>query len=94
MAGTSSCPDSNKKNSVCCSSTHSRMSSTIAGSSARVTTGSSKLYTVVSPSSPSAAWMDPSSATSVGSALASMSIYILMAGVLLLRPQGLFGGAT
>jgi len=39
-------------------------------------------------------FMDPSSATSVGSALASMSIYILMAGVLLLRPQGLFGGAT
>lgn len=40
------------------------------------------------------AFMDPSSATSVGSALASMSIYILMAGILLLRPQGLFGGAT
>jgi branched-chain amino acid transport system permease protein len=40
------------------------------------------------------AFMDPSAATSVGSALASMSIYILMAGILLLRPQGLFGDAT
>jgi len=39
-------------------------------------------------------FMDPSSATLIGSALASMAIYILMAGVLLLRPQGLFGSAT
>ena len=38
-------------------------------------------------------FMEPSAATSVGSALASMSIYILMAGVLLFRPRGLFGGA-
>lgn len=36
---------------------------------------------------------DPATATSIGSALASMSIYILMAGVLLLRPRGLFGVA-
>ena len=35
---------------------------------------------------------DPSSANLVGSAVASMSIYILMAGVLLFRPTGLFGG--
>jgi branched-chain amino acid transport system permease protein len=37
--------------------------------------------------------MEPAAATSVGSALASMSIYILMAGVLVVRPQGLFGTA-
>ncbi len=37
-------------------------------------------------------FMDPSSATDVGSALASMSIYVLMSIVLILRPQGLFGG--
>ncbi len=37
--------------------------------------------------------MDPSAATSVGSALASMSIYILMAIVLILRPTGLFRAA-
>ena len=37
-------------------------------------------------------FMDPSSATDVGSALASMSIYVLMSVVLILRPQGLFGG--
>lgn len=36
-------------------------------------------------------FMDPSAATSVGSALASMLIYILMAGVLLFKPTGLFG---
>lgn len=36
-------------------------------------------------------FMQPSAATSVGSALASMSIYILMAGVLLFRPTGLYG---
>ncbi|MFC6640057.1 branched-chain amino acid ABC transporter permease [Sulfitobacter sp. JBTF-M27] len=39
------------------------------------------------------AFMDPSSATTVGSALASMLIYILMAGVLLFKPTGLFGSA-
>ncbi len=37
-------------------------------------------------------FMEPSAATSVGASLASMSIYILMAGVLLFRPRGLFGG--
>ena len=39
------------------------------------------------------AFMEPSAATTVGSALASMSIYILMAGVLLFKPTGLFGTA-
>ncbi len=39
-----------------------------------------------------ATFMDASAAMSVGSALAAMSIYILMAGVLLVRPTGLFGG--
>lgn len=39
-----------------------------------------------------ALFLSPSVATSVGSSLASMSIYILMAGVLLVRPKGLFGG--
>ncbi|MCG6859211.1 MAG: branched-chain amino acid ABC transporter permease [Salaquimonas sp.] len=39
-------------------------------------------------------FMDASSATSVGSALASMAIYVLMAGVLVFRPSGLFGQAT
>ena len=38
-----------------------------------------------------AQFLDVSQATSVGSSLASMSIYILMAGVLLFRPKGLFG---
>jgi branched-chain amino acid transport system permease protein len=38
-------------------------------------------------------FMDPASATSVGASLASMSIYILMAGVLLFRPTGLYGTA-
>lgn len=38
-------------------------------------------------------FMDPSSATTIGSALASMLIYILMAGVLLFKPTGLFGRA-
>jgi branched-chain amino acid transport system permease protein len=37
--------------------------------------------------------LEPSAATSVGAALASMAIYLLMAGVLLYRPRGLFGGA-
>src|SRR6056297_3803498 len=41
-----------------------------------------------------ALFMDASSATTAGSALASMAIYLLMAGVLLFRPKGLFGGAT
>jgi len=36
---------------------------------------------------------DPSSATAIGSALASMLIYLLMAGVLIWRPRGLFGAA-
>lgn len=35
--------------------------------------------------------MDPSSANTIGSALASMLIYILMAVVLIARPQGLYG---
>ena len=39
-------------------------------------------------------FLDPSAATTVGASLASMSIYLLMAGVLLFRPRGLFGGAT
>ena len=34
--------------------------------------------------------MDPASAMAVGSALASMSIYVLMAVVLAFRPRGLF----
>ena len=38
-------------------------------------------------------FMEPSAATSVGASLSSMSIYILMAGVLLFKPSGLFGGA-
>ncbi|WP_137700639.1 branched-chain amino acid ABC transporter permease [Marimonas lutisalis] len=38
-------------------------------------------------------FMDPSSATAVGAALASMSIYILMAAVLLIKPTGLYGSA-
>ena len=37
--------------------------------------------------------MEASSATAVGSALASMSIYILMAVVLIFRPTGLYGNA-
>lgn len=37
--------------------------------------------------------MDASAATAVGSALASMSIYILMAVVLIFRPTGLYGTA-
>ena len=36
-------------------------------------------------------FMNPSDATAVGSALASMLIYILMAAVLVVRPGGLFG---
>ncbi|NIZ59766.1 branched-chain amino acid ABC transporter permease [Sedimentitalea sp. CY04] len=37
--------------------------------------------------------MDPAAASAVGSSLASMSIYVLMAGVLLFRPTGLFGSS-
>ncbi len=40
-----------------------------------------------------ASFMEQSSATAIGSALASMSIYILMALVLLFKPTGLFGEA-
>jgi len=36
-------------------------------------------------------FLDPSTATSVGAALASMSIYVLMAVVLIYRPTGLYG---
>jgi len=36
-------------------------------------------------------FMDPSQAAGIGSALASMLIYILMAMVLIFRPQGLYG---
>lgn len=36
---------------------------------------------------------DASAAASIGSSLASASIYMLMAAVLLYRPEGLFGGA-
>jgi branched-chain amino acid transport system permease protein len=39
-------------------------------------------------------FLDPSSATTVGSALASMLIYVLMAGVLIFRPTGLYGAGT
>jgi branched-chain amino acid transport system permease protein len=35
--------------------------------------------------------MDPSRATSLGAALSSMAIYVLMAVVLIWRPTGLFG---
>lgn len=38
-------------------------------------------------------FLDPASATAIGSSLASMSIYLLMAAVLIVRPTGLFGGA-
>lgn len=38
-------------------------------------------------------FMEPSAATAVGSALASMLIYVLMAAVLIYRPTGLFGSA-
>lgn len=38
-------------------------------------------------------FMDPSAATEIGSAVASMAIYILMALVLLFRPTGLYGAA-
>ncbi len=41
-----------------------------------------------------ATMMSESDATSIGSALASMSIYILMALVLIFRPRGLFGATN
>ena len=41
-----------------------------------------------------ATFMEPSEAGAVGSALASMLIYVLMAGVLVLRPRGLYGAAA
>ena len=37
-------------------------------------------------------FLEPSSAMSLGASLSSMSIYLLMIGVLLFRPKGLFGG--
>lgn len=36
-------------------------------------------------------FMDTSSATTIGSSLASMSIYVVMAAVLFMKPSGLFG---
>ncbi len=41
-----------------------------------------------------AQFMERSAANTTGAGLASMLIYILMAGVLLVRPQGLFGART
>ena len=41
-----------------------------------------------------ATFMENAGATTIGSSLASMLIYILMAGVLIFKPQGLFGGAS
>lgn len=41
-----------------------------------------------------ALFMDSSAAATVGSSLASMSIYVLMAIVLVLKPSGLFGART
>jgi branched-chain amino acid transport system permease protein len=41
-----------------------------------------------------AGFMDPSAANTVGSALASMLIYILMAAILVWKPTGLMGAAT
>jgi branched-chain amino acid transport system permease protein len=40
------------------------------------------------------AFLDPSAANLVGTALASMAIYVLMAAVLIVRPTGLFGAQT
>src|SRR3546814_18376067 len=39
-------------------------------------------------------FLPPSAATSVGASLAAMAIYLLMAGVLAVRPKGLFPVAT
>lgn len=41
-----------------------------------------------------ALFMEPASAASIGSSLASMAIYILMGAVLVLRPTGLYGART
>ncbi len=41
-----------------------------------------------------ASFMNASDATAIGSAIASMLIYILMAAILVVRPTGLFGGNT
>ncbi len=38
-------------------------------------------------------FLEPSTATNVGSSLASMLIYILMAGILIWKPSGLYGAA-
>lgn len=38
-------------------------------------------------------FLEPATATSLGASLSSMSIYLLMIGVLVFRPKGLFGGA-
>ena len=40
------------------------------------------------------AFLDPSAANLMGTALASMAIYVLMAAVLVVRPTGLFGART
>ncbi|MBO6722686.1 MAG: branched-chain amino acid ABC transporter permease, partial [Roseitalea sp.] len=37
---------------------------------------------------------DPATATSIGSSLASMAIYILMGAILIWRPTGLFGARS
>ena len=37
---------------------------------------------------------DPATATSIGSSLASMAIYVLMGIVLIWRPTGLYGGGS
>lgn len=37
-------------------------------------------------------WLEPAAASNLGASLASMLIYLLMAVVLAVRPQGLFGG--
>lgn len=39
-----------------------------------------------------ALWLEPAAASNLGASLASMLIYLLMAAVLAIRPQGLFGG--
>lgn len=41
-----------------------------------------------------ALWLSPAAADSAGTSLASMAIYIIMAGVLVFRPQGLFGAGA
>src|SRR5690606_2220687 len=40
-----------------------------------------------------ALWLPPAAASNLGTSLASMLIYLVMAAVLAVRPQGLFGGA-